>query len=284
MLKFLIFGGNGMLAYAFKNHEYFKDHIAVDLPECDITDIVSVKNIVSKYQPEYIINCAAYTDVTKAETDFKQANHVNGSGTQNLAYAAQKHKCKLIHFSTDFVFKGDTDIEYSEDTRTDHVNNYGFSKLLGEEAIQIINPNYLIIRISWLYGPNGKNFASIISKLMQEKPELKIVSDQFGKTTYTIDVVEATINLIEKNAKGIYHFANNGVSSRYVFTKKIYKVLKEYKDFECDILPMKAEDYPDPTPRPTWSILKTDKYTQATGQKIRGWEEALEEYILSCEV
>ena len=282
MKKYIIFGGNGMLAYAFRNHEFFKDHYAVDLQECDITDLKRVDKIVHDFQPEVLINCAAYTDVTKAETDYEKALAINCLGAENLAIIAMKYGCKFVHFSTDFVFKGDKDIVYTEEMGTNPVNNYGKSKLKGEEAISIL-PDALVIRISWLYGPNGRNFASAISKLMQEKSELKIVADQYGKTTYTFDVADATMNLLNKNAKGIYHFANDGVSSRYEFTKYIYELLKKKRDFDCNILPQKAIEYNDPTPRPTWSALGTEKYTKLTGAEIRDWKVALEAYITNYE-
>jgi len=284
MKRYVIFGGNGMLAYAFRNHDHFKDHLALDLPECDITDLKRVDKIVSDLKPEYLINCAAFTDVTKAEIEYDKAHIINCVGVENLAIIALKNGCKLIHFSTDFVFKGDKDIVYNEDMITNPVNHYGKSKLNGEEALLKILPDALIIRISWLYGPNGRNFASIISKMMLEKPELNIVADQFGKTTYTFDVVEATMNLINKKAKGIYHFTNEGVSSRYEFTKFIYEIMKKKNDFNCNISPIKAAEYNDPTPRPTWSILGTEKYTEATQTVIRDWKVALEEYIQNYEL
>ena len=275
MQDFIIFGGNGMLAHAFRNHNYFQSYTAPDIAECDITDLDAVRRYMDKRTPKFMINCAAYTDVTKAESDHDTAYRVNAVGAKNLAMISKELNCQLIHFSTDFVFKGDRDVIYSETDTADPVNKYGWSKLKGEEYINNTVDNALIIRVSWLYGPNGRNFVSIISKLMQEKNELNIVSDQFGKTTYTIDVVEATINLIENKAKGIYHFANDGASSRYEFTKEIYEILRKQKDFTCDIKPMKACDYPDPTPRPTWSVLGTDKYTELTKRKVRGWQEAL---------
>jgi dTDP-4-dehydrorhamnose reductase len=277
MAKFIIFGGNGMLAFAFKNNKYFADHVAVDIDDIDISNINSLKDYINNHSPEYLINCAAYTDVTAAEKNRETAMNTNAIGAKNLATLAVEFKCKLIHFSTDFVFKGDKNITYTEETVPDPVNFYGYSKMKGEEYITAICPNALIIRVSWLYGPNGKNFVSTISELMKQKDELKIVSDQFGKTTYTIDVAEATAVLITKNACGIFHLANDGVSTRFEFTKKIYELSKETKI--CDIIPIKASEYPDSTPRPTWSILETDKYTAFTGNKVRHWEDALTEYM-----
>lgn len=278
MHKFIIFGANGMLAHAIRNHDFFKNSLALNSKECNITQINCIEKYIQEYKPEYLINCAAYTDVTKAENDIDIALKVNADGAENLAILAKKYACKLVHYSTDYVFKGDENIIYSEDLPTNPVNKYGLSKQKGEEKIFNILPESLIIRVSWLYGENGKNFVSTISSLMQNKSQLKIVSDQFGKTTFTNDAAEGTKNLIISNAHGIYHFANDGVSSRYEFTQKIYKILKKEHNFECEILPIKASEYPDSTPRPSWSILGTEKYTQTTGFKIRSWEDALEEY------
>jgi len=279
MNKYIIFGGNGMLADAVKKNPFFIDHKAPDIAECDITDINAVEEYISATPCEYLINCAAYTDVTKAETDFDTAVKINANGAKNLALLSKKYNAKLIHISTDFVYKGDQDIVYNESLEPNPVNNYGLSKLMGENYVLDTCHDALILRVSWLYGPNGRNFVSTISELMQSRPQLKIVSDQYGKTTYTPDVANAIARLIEKDAKGIYHFANEGVSSRYEFTMKIFELLRKHKDFECEILPIPASEYADPTPRPTWSVLGCEKYESLVGEKVRRWEDALTEYV-----
>jgi dTDP-4-dehydrorhamnose reductase len=279
MSRFLILGGNGMLAYAIKTHPFFTDHIAVDIDECDITKRHEIDKIIMRYSPHFVINCAAYTDVTGAEQDFATAEAVNSLAVRHIASSTRDLSIKFVHFSTDFVFRGDKNIEYTEDMTPDPVNAYGRSKESGEAFIKLINPDALVIRVSWLYGPNGKNFVSTISQLMSQKTELKIVSDQYGKTTYTIDVAEATKNLITRNAIGIYHFANEGVCSRYEFTQKIHEILCRNQDINCSINPINAREYPDPTPRPTWSILSTEKYAHDIGEKPRHWESALTDFL-----
>jgi len=281
MPRYIIFGGNGMLAHAIKTHPFFLHNTAPDIADCDITDIYFLEKYICEKNPDYLINCAAYTDVTRAETNTETALKINAQGVKNIAIMADKYKTKLVHFSTDFVFKGDREIVYTEDTTPNPVNQYGFSKLKGEENVQQYCPDSLIIRISWLYGEQGNNFVSTIAKLMTQKPELKIVSDQFGKTTYTRDVAAALKNLIEKDASGIFHFANDGVSSRYTFTQKIYEILQAQLNIECEITPITAKEYADPTPRPTWSILGCDKYEAFTGEKIRHWEVALADFLLN---
>jgi dTDP-4-dehydrorhamnose reductase len=268
-----------MLAYAIQTHPFFADNIALAIHECDITNKRDLDKTIIKYLPKIVINCAAYTDVTGAERDYTEAEAVNSVALRHIASSTRDLSIKLIHFSTDFVFKGDKNIEYAEEMATDPVNAYGRSKENGEAFIKMIDSNALIIRISWLYGPNGRNFVSTISQLMTQKRELNIVSDQFGKTTYTLDVAEATKNLIERNATGIYHFANEGVCSRHEFTKKIHEILCRKQDISCSINPISANEYPDPTPRPTWSILSTEKYSSEIGDPPRHWEAALTDYL-----
>ena len=279
MSKFLIFGANGMLANAIRNMDFFSDNTSLNSVDGDITNINLIESLIIKYKPDYLINCAAYTDVTKAENDKDRAFEVNAEGSKNLAVLSVKYNCQLVHFSTDYVFKGDENIDYSEDMPYNPVNVYGESKARGEEYILENAPKSLIIRVSWLYGANGKNFVSTISKIMKDRKELSIVSDQYGKTTYTVDAAEGTRKLIESNAHGIFHFANDGVSSRYEFTKKIYEYLSVKSDFNCNITPIKATEYPDTTPRPTWSVLGTEKFAKITNSKIRHWNDALKVYI-----
>jgi dTDP-4-dehydrorhamnose reductase len=279
MLEYIIFGGNGMLASAFKENAFFSDSIAPDINECDITDMKQIEVLVKEHKPKYLINCAAYTDVTGAEKDLDIANKINGEATKNLAIIAKDNGCKLIHFSTDFVFKGDKEIVYSETTAVNPVNNYGLSKLKGEENVQKYGSDYLIIRISWLYGKNGKNFVSSIINLMEHNNELKIVSDQFGKTTYTDDVTECVKTLITQEERGIFHFANEGMCSRYDFTLQINEIYKQTKRLKCSIYPIKASEYNDLTPRPKWSVLSCEKYERVTRQKCRHYQDAVSDYI-----
>ena len=269
-----------MLAYAIKSDPFFADFMSVDLPECDITRIENIEEIVSKHQPKYIINCAAYTDVVKAETEKELAILVNAEAVKNIAVISKKYKIKLVHYSTDFVFKGDKNIAYTEDMPMNAVNHYGHSKLLGEQYIKDIYPETLVIRVSWLYGPKGKNLFSKLPDLIKEKSALQIIHDQMGKTTYTFDVATATQKLLETEATGVYHFANEGVISRFDFATMVRDILKRAnKDLNCDIKPVLAADFPDPTPRPTWSALCCDKYTEKTGEKPRWWQDALQDFI-----
>lgn len=279
MSRFFITGGKGMLAYAIRQNEFFKDHTAMDVDQFDICQPEEMRRVLMEINPEYVINCAAYTDVTKAETETDLAYRINETGVKNLCLLAKELKFKLIHISTDFVFPGKERIDKSEEDETDPVNLYGASKLAGELVIRDLLPDSLIMRVSWLYGPNGRNFVSTISELMKSKPELKIVADQFGRTTYTRDAAEALAFLIEHEAKGIFHFANTGACSRFEFTEEIKRIISENEPVNCAILPIKGADYPDPTPRPDWSVLDTYKYEKLCRKPIRHWKEALKDFL-----
>ncbi len=242
----------------------------------DITNKKNYDNI--SFNPDIIINCAAYTNVTNAESDKEKAFSVNECGTRLIAEFAQRKKAKLIHFSTDYVFSGREKGNYRENEVTDPVSVYGKSKLAGEKQIIKICSDYLILRISWLFGPEGKNFASSVAELIRERDNLSIVSDQFSRVTYTEDVASALDNFIEADSKGIYHIADSGKLSRYDFTVKIHEILKRKKSLQCNIKPISHTEYPDPTPRPSDSSLNTDKYEKEFGG-LPNWENALERFF-----
>ncbi len=279
MSRFLICGADGMLANAILTNEYFNDNTAYGRQVFNLCDTEQMREVIRRDKPEYVINCAAFTDVTKAESDYQAAYSINALGTKNLCELSKEFGFVLIHFSTDFVFKGDLEQDKREDDRIDPVNAYGKSKAEGEQFIIDELDEYLIMRVSWLYGPKGRNFVSIISSLMREKPVLNIVSDQYGRTTYTIDIAEALGKLIDRRYRGVVHFANEGVCSRYEFTREIYRILNEEAKIDCEIKPIKASEYNDPTPRPSYSVLNTERYEELCSVKIRNWKEALAEFI-----
>lgn len=219
--------------------------------------------------------------MTAAENDKSKSFLVNGMAVGNLAKLCKRNNIKFIHFSTDYVFKGDSETKYIEPDDTNPINIYGASKLEGEKKIvQFLNNNFLIIRISWLFGEGGNNFVSTISKLIQNRDNLKIVNDQFGKVTYTQDVVNATQRLIALRKNGIFHFANKGILSRYEFTKEIYRLMKTIDNsIQCRVEPIPASEYPDKTPRPSHSCLDCSKFEIVTKTKIRNWEAAISDMI-----
>ena len=281
MKEYLITGANGLLGSEIAKNDFFKDSISLSHKDFDLTDIQMMEDVLRKYSPKYIINCAAYANVTKAEVEYSKAYEVNALGVKNLANLAKKYNIFLVHFSTDYVFKGDapSNKEYLETDEPNPVNLYGKSKLEGEQFIQEILENYLILRISFLFGLNGKNFVSSVFNLIKTKDDLKIVSDQFGKSTYTDDLIIGLTKLLTLKQSGIFHFTNKGRHNRYEFAVEMLKIMKKYDGLTTKINPIPADYFPDKTPRPTNSVLSISKYEKITNETIPTWQNALIRYV-----
>jgi dTDP-4-dehydrorhamnose reductase len=282
MNRTFLFGAGGMLAGAFrKTHP---DYLTFSHSDLDLTDYDRVRAVLREQRPKTVINCAAYTNVTRAEEDPAAAFAINGTAAGNLAQTCHEVDARLVHLGTDFIFPGRPRGNYREDEPTEPVNRYGASKLDGERRIAEATEDYLILRISWLYGNEGRNFVSTIGDMLRQKEEVRIVADQYNKTTYALDVVRAVDRLLELNASGIYHFANEGVISRFDFTLEIARLLSEHEPVKCRIVPIPASEYPDPTPRPVNSSLNCSKYERFTGWNIPDWKDALKRMMGDCPV
>lgn len=275
-MKILITGANGMLAKAVKERFKNEELICTDVAELDITNKESVLKYVEENKPEYIINCAAYTAVDKAEENEELADKINAIGPQNLAIAANKNNCTLVHISTDYVFSGDLSTEkcYKEDDETGPVTVYGKTKLHGEELVKQETDKYYIFRTAWLYG-DGNNFVRTMIKAGQERQEVSVVNDQHGSPTYSVDLANVIAEAIEKKIPyGIYHTTNEGFTTWYDFTKKIY----ELSNINCKVLPVTSEQFIRPAKRPKNSMLSKEKLVKA-GIQIPNYEDALKRYI-----
>lgn len=255
--------------------------IGWDIKELDITNEREVLAKIGKLKPQMIINCAAYTNVDKAEEEKGLAFKVNAEGVKNLAKAAVKTGAILIHYSTDYVFDGKKKEGYTEDDiPSNPVNIYGASKLQGEEELFLASKNLklktYLIRSSWLFGPNGKNFVQTIINLLTTNSQLRIVNDQHGKPTYTKDLAKSTKQLIEEKAPfGIYHLVNEPATTWYEYAKEILKLSKFHFDSSYSkILPVSSDGFPRPAKRPPYSILLNTKRPL-----LRPWKEALEDYL-----
>lgn len=277
-MKFLITGGNGMLAFALKDVIGKRPGVELfscDKDECDIADGASVERVFKKFQPDFVLNCAAYTAVDKAEQEKEIAMAVNAEGTANLAKACAKSNVILVHFSTDYVFNGSKK-SYDEDDARDPINAYGLSKAGGEEYIEKIlaNGKYYIIRTAWLYGPHGPNFVETMLKLAGEKDSLSVVNDQHGSPTLTCDLAEAVCELIKGGADqypfGVYHLTNSGSCTWYEYTCKIF----EYSGIKTPVRPVTSGEFPRPAKRPAYSILNNNKCSA-----LRPWSAALKYYL-----
>lgn len=275
-MKILITGANGMLAKAVKEKFANETLILTDSNELDITVEKSVMEKVKEINPEYVINCAAYTAVDKAEEDKELAQKVNSLGVENLAKACRNTGATLIHVSTDYVFDGelDTNKVYREDDKTGPVTVYGITKLSGEQKLIENCDKYYIFRTAWLYG-EGNNFVRTMLKLGSEKEEINVVSDQHGSPTYTEDLANIIYQAIEKKIPyGIYHATNQGYTTWYDFTKEIFKKA----NCNCRVNPVTSEQFVRPAKRPKNSMLSKDKLL-VQGIEIPMWIDALDRYL-----
>lgn len=281
-MKIFVAGARGMLASdLIPMLENLGEVECSSRPDFDITDADQVYKILDTHSPDILINCAAYTAVDKAESDKEMAFEVNEKGPLNLARACSERGTKLVHISTDFVFDGKGNHPYKEDDKVNPIGVYGASKLAGELSIKNTAEEHLIIRTSWLYGKNGNNFVKTIIRLASEREELGIVYDQTGTPTYTKDLAEGIIKLIEAKAFGIYHFSNEGVCSWYDFAHEIIGVAEEMGEkFKLKKLkPILTEDYPSPAKRPAYSVLNKAKYKETTSLEIPHWRDGLKKYL-----
>jgi len=283
-MKILITGANGMLAKSVKNKFANENElICTDVEELDITDEEAVIKYIEEIKPEYIINCAAYTAVDKAEEAEEIAKKINANGPCNLAKAAKLVDATLVHISTDYVFSGDLNIDeiYTEEDKTGPVTVYGTTKLQGEELVKENTNKYYIFRTAWLYG-DGPNFVRTMLKLSETRDELSVVSDQHGSPTYTEDLTDIIVEAIEnKIPYGIYHTTNQGFTTWSEFTKTIF----EYTKTNCRVNPVTTEEYIEmmkitQAKRPKNSKLSKDKLLKA-GINVPTWEDGLKAFLKS---
>ncbi len=277
-MKILIAGARGMLASDLiprlnKDNEV----IAPAEEDLDITRRDMVYSVVGKSAPDIVVNCAAYTQVDKAEEERDKAYLVNGIGVQNIALACQDKGIPLCHISTDYVFDGTKNRPYTPFDNTNPINVYGESKLAGEKYIQWIMNKFYIIRTSWLYGKGGNNFVTTMLRLAKERTEIRVVNDQTGSPTYTVSLSQAIEKLIPTGAHGIYHFTDEtqGGISWYDFAKEIVRL----SGSRAKIIPITTAEFPRPARRPANSVLDTSLYSLVTGHGTKDWKEALKEYL-----
>lgn len=282
MKKIWICGAAGMLGSHFTRLLKQKriPFAATGSKEIDITNIDIVSDYVRTQKISHIINCAAYTQVDKAETEQKQAYLVNAIGTHNLGIAGRRHGARVIHFSTDYVFDGKAHLPYIEECPYSPIGAYGLSKMAGELKLQAEHPRSCIIRTSWLFGLPGKNFVETMLHLMSEKEQLKVVSDQVGRPTFCQDLAEAALDLLDE--EGIYHFANSHETSWYKFAEEIHRQAQSlgYQLNVKTILPITTKEYQSTAARPAYSTLSTKKLESKLGKTPRSWKEALEDYLV----
>lgn len=278
-MNILVTGANGQLGNEMRIvSRNSQDHyIFTDVAELDITNATAVTKMVNDNDIKAIINCAAYTNVDKAEDDYDFAELLNATAVKHLAQAIKKNDGILIHVSTDYVFGGTkNNTPCSEDEPANPTGVYGITKLHGEQSIIEVGCKHLIIRTAWLYSEFGKNFVKTMLNLTATKPNLNVVFDQVGSPTYAYDLAQAIFNIVEKRKyegqDGIYHYSNEGVCSWYDFTKMI----AEYAGHtDCDIQPCHSDEFPSKVVRPSYSVLDKTKIKKTFNIHIPYWTDSL---------
>lgn len=282
-MRVLITGASGQLGQDTVAVLERKGHTVMGCgrSELDITDLEQCKQVMASFQPDAVIHCAAYTAVDAAETDVDGAYLVNATGSRNLAVAAEAVQAKLIYISTDYVFDGQGTAPYHEYDNTDPQGIYGKSKRAGEVLTQTLSSRYFIVRTSWVYGMHGNNFVKTMLKLGQEKPQLKVVDDQKGSPTYTVDLAEFLSELMLTEKYGIYHASNSGACTWYEFTESIFAQAAEVLgvSFLAKLEPCTTAEFPRPAPRPANSVMEHLSIRTNGFTDIRPWQEGLHAFL-----
>lgn len=262
--------------------------IGMGLPELDITRPEELSAALKSCSPDLVINCAAYTEVDKAETEAALAFLVNRDGAANLADACKERDIPLIHISTDYVFDGQSRLPYKEADPVNPLGVYGRSKWAGEEAVRSSLPEHLIIRTAWLFGVHGHSFVGTILRLAREKEEIKVVADQFGCPTWTGDLADGLVKIAETVASGknrvewgTYHFCGKGKVSWHGFARAVIDEGRRREALKVrEILPIDTAEYPAAAARPAWSVLDCSKVETNFNLLCRDWRQGLKEMML----
>jgi dTDP-4-dehydrorhamnose reductase len=276
-LKTLITGANGQLAREFikKTEKYNYKVIPLTKDRLDISDLNSVLETISHYNPDVVINCAAYNLVDNAEKDFDTAFKINAIGVRNLALACKKCDALLVHYSTDYIFDGTKEDFYTEEDNPNPVNNYGKSKLLGERFLIEETDRFLLFRVSWVFGEGKQNFLYKLSELAKLNRILRIVYDQISIPTYTEDIVKFTIFAIDKGLRGIYHLTNSGYASRY----EVARYFIEKLGLKKLILPVSSDYFQSLAKRPYFSAMSNKKISKYLGINIPEWKDGIDRFV-----
>ncbi len=275
----LIIGGKtGLLGQALTNacKKAGAKPVPLSSKDCNILEPLSIEQLLNRRDPDILINAAAYTQVDLAEDNEEMAFALNATAPPLLASLAAKRQIPFVHYSTDFVFRGDKRTPYSVYDEPSPFSVYGISKADGERGLLKLGyDKTLIIRISWLFGPGRTNFVEKILSLCDSNDALTVVNDQTGSPSYAPDVAENTLRLLEHDASGIYHLANSGETTWYGLAAKAVALAKK----QCAVEPVPSSAYPTKADRPTYSVLDLTKFAQTTGAHPRHWEDALQNYV-----
>jgi dTDP-4-dehydrorhamnose reductase len=279
----LITGAAGQVGNEFRflafTHPQFR-FIYTDVADMDILKPAKIKAFFDKVTPQYVVNCAAYTAVDKAETDVKLATKINVNGARNLAKACQSVGATFIHISTDYVYHNTQNLPFKEGDRTSPKGVYAKTKLRGDVAALKNCESTMVLRTSWVYGTFGHNFVKTMLRLGQERPELNVIFDQIGTPTYARDLAKTILTIVQKVEnqsisrdvlRGVFHYSNEGVTSWFDFTKAIFDI----RGIACKVNPIETNQYPTAAARPPFSVLNKAKIRSTFGIEIPHWRESL---------
>lgn len=287
-MKIVVTGANGQLGRSIRRlsveHREL-DFIFTDIDSLDIGNRDAVLAFAETHPVDFIVNCAAYTAVDKAEEEEEQCRRINTDAVAYLGEAAQHIGARILHVSTDYVFGGDSYMPYQESDSVSPTSVYGRTKLAGEKALSAVCPDAIIVRTAWLYSEYGHNFMKTMLRLGAERPEIRVVNDQIGSPTYAGDLAEAILSLLEKERQGeqnsgIYHYTNEGVCSWYDFAHSIIRIA----GLPAKVIPIPTREYPTVAKRPAYSVLSKEKIKREYHWVIPHWEDSLRKCLANMNV
>lgn len=280
-MKVLVTGVNGQLGYDVCRELTARgvENIGVDIADFDITDAAAVENYLVNYHPDVVVHCSAWTAVDAAEDQPEKVSAVNGQGPRNIARVCKQIGAKMVYISTDYVFSGDGERFYEVDDPVEPTSVYGKTKLEGEQAVRETLDEHFIVRISWVFGKNGKNFVRTMLTLAETRPELNVVCDQIGSPTYTADLAPLLCDMIATDKYGTYHATNEGVCSWAEFTEEIFR--QAGKQVKVNHIP--TTEYPTKAVRPLNSRMSKEKLVENGFAKLPAWQDALSRYLKELE-
>ncbi|WP_312369288.1 dTDP-4-dehydrorhamnose reductase [Lachnoclostridium sp.] len=276
-MRVVVTGVNGQLGYDVVKELKKQGFTAIGLTRenLDITDENQVMRTIREINPEAVIHCAAYTAVDLAEEETEKSLRVNALATSNLAKACAEIHAKMIYVSTDYVFPGEGEKPYETLDQVAPINWYGQTKYEGEQAVLRELESYFIVRVSWVFGKNGKNFVRTMLRLSEEKSTVSVVADQIGSPTYTVDLARCLVDMIKSDKYGIYHATNEGFCSWYDFAKEIFRMSGR----NITVQPLTSDEFPVKAKRPKNSRLSKEKLTEQGFERLPSWQDALSRYL-----
>ena len=281
-MRVLVTGADGQLGYDVVKRldENSIECLGTSINELDITDEAQTNKVITKYNPDVVVHCAAYTAVDKAEDERELCYNINVLGTKYVAAACKEIDAKMVYISTDYVFDGKGNQPFEVTDQPNPINYYGKTKYKGELEVQKLLNKYFIIRISWVFGKNGNNFVKTMLKLMTERQQVSVVADQFGSPTWAKDLAELIMVTLKKWIPGIYHYSNQGRASWYEFALAI----RDLSELNCEVIPVTSAEFPTAAQRPTYSLLDKTKVSQTFGIEISPWKDSLSRMIQEVHV